>query len=73
MLKNAGSAPQEAGMRSQGMPGFPVIAQSSPTQGGFTAINHPQRASRILQNQLIRSTAPMVLVTLHTLFVASIA
>ena len=63
MLGTPGSAPQEAGMRSQHMPVFSVVAQSSPIDDRPTTFIRSQRMHRILQNHLIRSSALMIFAT----------
>ena len=73
MLKNGGSAPQEAGMRSQDMSSFPAVPQSSSPDNLQTTVNRPKRAFRILQNNLKPAAAFALSTNLDTQFVGSIA
>ena len=72
MLKNRGSAPQEAGMRSQDMSPFPANPQSSHLDNRKTVVNRSKLVFRILLNYLKSAPAFTLWVNLHTQFVASI-
>ena len=73
MLGTPGSAPQEAGMRSQHMPVFSVVAQSSYRHNPTITFIRPERVLRILQNLLIHSSALQIFDTDPTQLVGSIA